>query len=108
MRKAKSVQQKRLQLYLLLAVILLFVTLALGYLLGSATAYSDLNGFHLDGTRTVIAVAQQTTVALILQTQAQQTFEAYEKSLAEVQITQTYITDTKATLEAHIQPTIDE
>jgi len=60
---------------------------------------------RLDLTRTAICCGNQTTEALIIQTQ---TSAIIKTEVAKIQATQTYITDTKATLEAQLQPTLDE
>lgn len=85
----------------LLSVLIFVCSIILGLLFGSITG----KNFALDLTRTEICCGNPTTEALI---RATQTSAVIQTQLAKIQPTQTYIANTKATLEAQIQPTLDE
>ncbi len=59
----------------------------------------------IDLTNTALCCGNPTTHALINQTQTSATIQTEN---SKIQVTQTYIADTKATIDAHSQPTIDE
>ena len=105
--KYKQPQQRliRRQLYYGVALFIMLAVFVFGYMAGGIATDWKASSMRIDITRTAIGVAQQTTINLIY---ASQTMASYETQLAKIQPTQTYIADTRATLEARIHPTLDD
>jgi len=84
-----------------ICVVVFISSLIIGVMIGDP----EYRNFSLDMTRTALCCGNPTTHALINETQ---TSAIIKTENARIQVTQTHIADTQATIEAHRQPTLDE